>query len=141
MPEIGRAQRRFMVSVLNSIGLQARVKLVSLNDYFDSIKDPRNRAQVGYDNWIADYPSAGSFLPTLFSCRRVFNPSQFCAPSIDALFAAAEDAQAQNPGAATALWQKAERRLLAQAPLVPADNGKTVTFLGKGISNFQFHPE
>jgi len=141
MPEIGKAQGRFMVSVLNSIGLQARVKLVSLNDYFDSIKDPRNRAQVGYDNWIADYPSAGSFLPPLFSCRRVFNPSQFCDPSIDALFAAAEDAQAQNPGAATALWQKAERRLLAQAPLVPADNGKTVTFLGKGISNFQFHPE
>jgi len=143
MPGPGALQGRFMVSVLNSIGLRAHLKLIPLvpgySAYFNRISDPRSRAQIGYYNWLADYPSDGGFLPPLFSCNG--NASRFCDPAVDRLFVAAGKAQARNPGAAPALWQKAERAILLQAPLVPADNGKNIAFLAKGVGNFQYHPE
>jgi peptide/nickel transport system substrate-binding protein len=142
MPGPGRAEGRFMVSVLNRIGLRAQPKLVPLvhniGDYFGAIHTPNNHAQIGYDNWSADYPSDGGFLPSLLGCSG-FNGGFFCDRHVDGLFAAAE--RAQNPYDASALWRRAERAVLARAPIVPADNGKNVAFLAKGVGNFQFHPE
>jgi len=143
-PSPGVKQGRFMVRLLNSIGLQARLKVVSLapgiGNYFNRINDPRTRAQIGYFNWIADYPSDTGFLPPILSCASP-NPSEFCDPAIDRLFARAEAAQTHNPAAAPALWQKAERAVLAQAPVVPTDNPEGESFLAKRVGNFQFHPE
>ncbi|HJQ73553.1 MAG TPA: hypothetical protein VJ814_01610, partial [Gaiellaceae bacterium] len=144
MPSPGALTGRFMVRLLDSLGLRAHLKLVSIapgiGNYFQRVFDPRTRAQIGFDNWIADYPSAAGFLPPLFSCAQS-NASEFCDRGVDSLFAAAEAAQAQNPAAAPALWQKAERAVLAAAPAVPTDNGKNVAFVAKHVGNFQFHPE
>jgi peptide/nickel transport system substrate-binding protein len=144
MPAQGGAQGRFMVSLLNSIGLRAHLELVppgpDFSGYFRRVFDPRTRAQFGFEEWLSDYPSPGGFLPPLFSCGSN-NASEFCNPEIDRRFAAALKAQAQNPGAAPALWQGAERAVLAQAPVVPADNPKNVAFVAGGVGNFQYHPE
>jgi peptide/nickel transport system substrate-binding protein len=133
-----------MVSVLNSIGLHAHLKLIPLvpdiGASFSRIFDPRTRVQTAFLNWKADYPSVTGFLPPRFSCAQN-NASEFCDHAVDRLFTAAETAQAQNPGAAPALWQKAERAVLEQAPIVPRDNPENVAFVAKGIGNFQNHPE
>jgi len=144
VPTQGGPQGRFVVSVLNSIGLRAHLKLVppgpDFSAYFSRILDPRTRAQIGGLEWLSDYPSPGGFLPPLFSCTSG-NASEFCDPAIDRRFAAAERAQAQNPGAAPALWQDAERAVLAEAPVVPVDNPKNVAFVANGVGNFQYHPQ
>jgi YVTN family beta-propeller protein len=142
MPEPGAAPGNFMVSVLNSIGLRAHLKLIPLRqgigDYFSAVF--RAHPQMGYDNWIADYPSDGGFLPPVFSCRG-FNSRNFCDPAVDRLFTVAARAQAQNPYAAPALWRKAERAILSRAPIVPADNPQNVAFVAKRVGNYQYHPE
>jgi peptide/nickel transport system substrate-binding protein len=130
----------FMVHVLNAIGLRARVKPIDFKHYFERIGDPREHAQTGFNVWIADYPSETGFLPPIVSCV-VQNPSQFCDHAIDRLFARAEAVQVEHPGSASALWQKAERAVLAQAPIVPAVNGENVAFVAKRVGNFQYHPE
>jgi YVTN family beta-propeller protein len=137
MPSIGVTQGRFMARLLDSIGLQARVRTVKdFGAYFERVTNPGTHAQIGYGNWIADYPSVAGFLPPILSCAG--NPSQFCNTAIDRLFAKAE---AEDPAAALPLWQKAQQAIFAQAPIVPADNGEGVAFLAKRVRNFQSHPE
>ncbi len=144
MPSAGVVQGHFMVHLLNSIGLRARLNVVSIahgiNAYFQRIGDPRTRAQIGYSGWIADYPSDTGFLPPILSCTSN-NVSKFCDRAVDRLFAKAEAAQAENPAAAPAIWQQAERAVLLQAPLVPTDNGENVAFVAKHVGNFQYNPE
>jgi peptide/nickel transport system substrate-binding protein len=49
--------------------------------------------------------------------------------------------QAQDPAAASVIWQEIERVILAQAPLVPTANLQNVDFVSKRIRNYQFHPQ
>ena len=96
MPSLGVPQGHFMVHLLNSIGLRAHLKVISvasgLDTYFQRISDPRTRAQAGYYGWISDYPSDAGFLPPVFSCD-TGNASEFCSRGVDRLFAKAEAAQ------------------------------------------------
>ena len=60
---------------------------------------------------------------------------------MDRLFSQALAAQAANPAAASALWQRAERAILAQAPAVPMYNQQDVSFVSKRVGNFQYNPQ
>jgi YVTN family beta-propeller protein len=133
-----RQRGEYMASLLRSIGFRADVKAITPGapgpiSYFSAVADPRNRAQIGFGGWGADYPSAAGFIPPLLSCAGYVptspemssNLSGFCDPSIDAKMARATALQATNPPAGTLLWQQIERELLAQAPLVPTDNRRS----------------
>jgi YVTN family beta-propeller protein len=140
---------RYMVSVLASLGFRARLKTVNHPDaYFKTVSDSRVRAQAGWGAWLADFPSVASFIPPLLTCKAFVpalpgqtNLAEFCDRSIDAQIARAAAAQAQDPAAATVLWQKVERSLLAQAPLVPAYNRRNVDFVSKRVGNYQYNPQ
>ena len=147
-------QGRYVASFLRSIGLRARVEAVPIvNGRFDkytaTVADPRTRAQMGFNGWIADFPSAAGFIPPLLSCA-TFRPASpgeslnlagFCDPSIDAEMAHATALQAQDPPAATLLWQQIERELLAQAPLLPTTNSRHLDFVANRVGNYQYNPQ
>jgi YVTN family beta-propeller protein len=149
VPSPERISGRYVVSVLRSLGFRAGLKAVpGPGPYFKWVNDSRHGAQVGFDAWISDFPSPAGFLTPLFSCAAFApatndnsDPSGFCDPAVDRLLAQAESTQAQNPAAAIALWQQAERAILAQAPLVPLYNPRNVTFVSKRVGNFAYHPQ
>jgi ABC-type transport system substrate-binding protein len=95
------------------------------------------RAQTGYGGWAADYPSAVSFITPQFGCAAFVpaspqlssDPSEFCDRAIDAQMDRATALQAQDPPAATLLWQRIEREILAQAPVLPTYNPRNVDFV------------
>ena len=104
---------------------------------------------MGYMNWAADYPSAAAFIPPLLSCD-AFKPaspvqntnySGFCDHSIDAQMIHAAALQVDDPAAATKLWQRVERSILAQAPLLPVYNRSDVDFVSKRVGNYQYNPQ
>lgn len=140
---------RYMVSLLESLGFQARLKTV--NDptrYFNTVSDSRVRAQVGWGAWASDVPTVAGFIPPLLSCQAFVpaspgqsNLAQFCDRSIDAGIDRAAAAQVQDPASATALWQEVERSLLAQAPIVPTYNRKNIDFVSKRVRNYQYNPQ
>lgn len=145
-------QGRYLASVLDSLGYKAQVKSVSLTaglGYFGKIMDSRLRIQAGYVGWTAEYPSAVDFFRPLFSCRAFVpgdpqqntNAAGFCRPSIDAQMDHAAAVQAQDPPAGTVLWQRIERKLLAQAPMVPTSNVRNVDFVSKRLGNYQYNPQ
>ncbi len=144
---------QFMVSVLNSIGFRANLETIPLvpdaGRYFTRINDSRTQTQTGFYGWASDFPSDGGYLPPEFSCasfvaaspRSSQDPSEFCDRTVDRLFSRALAAQAANPAAAAALWQRAERAILAQAPVVPTYNQQDVSFVSKRVGNFQYNPQ
>jgi YVTN family beta-propeller protein len=146
-------QGRYMVSVLDSLGYRARLKTVQLvpdvSAYFNKILDSRLRVQTGYDGWVADFPSAGSFIHEQFSCaafvpgspQQTSDPTGWCNRSIDAQMDRAAAVQAQDPPAAALLWQRIERELLAQAIVVPTYNRGDVDLVSKRVGNYQYHPQ
>jgi YVTN family beta-propeller protein len=151
MPDVpaAAARGRFMIATLASLGYHGRLRLVPPGRYFPVVTDSRSRAQTGFSGWIADYPSETGFLKPLFICadftpaspEQSTDPSEFCDHRIDREIADATAEQAQNPPAATALWQKAERDILSLAPVVPTGNPRNVDFLSRRTGNYQFHPE
>ena len=142
-------QARYVVSVLNSIGYQAHLKAADSDTYFFRLSDSRLKIQMGYMNWASDYPSAAAFIPPLLSCAAFVpaspgqnsNYSGFCDHSIDAQMFHAAAVQVDDPAAATKLWQRVERSILAQAPLLPVYNRSDVVFVSKRVRNYQYNPQ
>jgi peptide/nickel transport system substrate-binding protein len=46
----------YLVSLLNRIGFRASEKVVTASDYWTTIGDPKTRAQIGFADWVQDYP-------------------------------------------------------------------------------------
>ena len=150
VPPPATVQGRFMVSVLKSLGYRARLHPVADPEkYFMFATDSRTRMQTGYYGWGSDFPSESSFIKSQFACSsfvpaspfRTTDPSGFCNHSIDRLLAHASAVQAVDPPAARALWQRAEREILALAPTVPTYNRQSVDLVAKRVGNYQFHPQ
>jgi YVTN family beta-propeller protein len=146
---------RYMASVLDSLGLRARVKAIPIDKekgirpYFAKVGDSRTKAQIGFGGWAADYPSAGGFLTPILGCAGFIpasgpqnsNLAEFCDHSIDAMMVRATALQTQDAPAATLLWQQIESKFLAHAPLVPTVNQRNVDFVSKRVGNYQYNPQ
>jgi YVTN family beta-propeller protein len=141
---------RYMVSLLDSLGFHASLRTVPAGEIFkyfiEDILNARKHIQTGYIGWNADYPSSLAFFQQQFSCAAFSsnpqtnsNASEFCDPRFDAELKHASLVQVLDPPAATLLWQKLERDLLTQAPMVPTYNGRAVVFVSKRVGNFQYH--
>jgi peptide/nickel transport system substrate-binding protein len=138
-----------MVSLLHAIGYRARLKVLPLNRYFEKVLDSRSRAQVGYWGWAAEFPSPIDVIQPVFGCAGFVpaspqlsrDPSGFCDRQIDAQMERAAALQAQDPSAANVLWQRIEREILAQAPMVPTSNRRSVDFVAKRVGHYEYHPQ
>jgi len=151
VPTTFAQQGRYMVSVLQSLGYQAQLRAVQLkpdpSTYYAKVLDSRERAQVGYFGWGADFTSPRDFIYP-FSCAAFVpnppqensNPAAFCDRSIDAKIARAVAVQAQAPPAATLLWQGIERDILAQSPVVPTSNVRGVDFVSSALATTSTTP-
>jgi peptide/nickel transport system substrate-binding protein len=153
-PEPAAIRARYVASVLELLDLRADVRTMPVDPktrlmpYFHQVSDSRNKVQIGYDGGLADYPSAAVFIPRAVSCDAFIpasplngNLAQFCDPAIDAKMTRATALQAQDPPAATLMWQEVERDLLAQAPLLPTDNRRAINFLSERVGNYQYNPQ
>jgi ABC-type transport system substrate-binding protein/DNA-binding SARP family transcriptional activator len=149
--EAFRGQARYMTSVLNAIGFHARAKVLPQNPaaYFQKINDSRTHAQIGWYGWVSDFPSESGFLAPMVRCSSfvradpndTYDASELCDPKVDRLIVAASAAKSQNPAAAPAIWQRAERQVLSDAPFVPTYNVQDVSLVSPRVGDFQYHPE
>ena len=123
---VERGPRAFMVSLPHSLGYRATLKVVngSFDAYYAQVADSRVGAQTGYIAYRGPCRPPFFFLPYFVSCAAFVpaspaqtNLSEFCDPSIDAQMAHASAVQAQDPPAATVLWQRVESALALQAPV------------------------
>jgi peptide/nickel transport system substrate-binding protein len=139
---------RYLITLLRNLGYRASVKMISGSSYFGAVKDSQNRAQIGEEGWLADYPAPSNFINSTLSCNS-FRPrsptnnnvSEFCSPAIDAQIAKALGDELTDPEGANQLWARIDRELADQAPWIPLMTPQNADFASTRVGNYQFHPE
>ncbi|MBO6091400.1 MAG: ABC transporter substrate-binding protein [Acetobacter sp.] len=127
---------------LEALGYKASVHNISPAIQFTFVQNTDNHVQISLGGWTADYPSASTFLMTLFSCES-FRPhsdnspnmSGFCSPTIDRMMNNALSQTLNNRAESNRLWAKVDRALMQQAPAVPLVQTRNVILLSKRVHN------
>jgi peptide/nickel transport system substrate-binding protein len=136
---------RQLVRVLEQLGFRPRLRVYkSLTGVFKAALDPRHPAQIGINGWIADFPEPASFVRTVLGCNEYVpgepglsgNFSRFCDPHLDAALDRARATGAVDGDT----WLGIERRIAAQAPIVPLVAHRQIAVTSRRAGNVQFHP-
>jgi peptide/nickel transport system substrate-binding protein len=135
---IGRRNGAYLVSVLRSLGYDARLETVP---HTGSAWRPDRQAGVG--GWSSDYPAAGQFFLPIFTCRSYspdpnvnVNTAGLCNRRIDAEINRARSLQVSDPPTASALWTKIDHEITDLAPWVVLRAGNAVDFTSQRVGNY-----
>jgi peptide/nickel transport system substrate-binding protein len=141
-----KAAGSYLVGLLNELGYRASLHVVSSDQLYASIGNPRNKTQISVgEGWGPDFPTPSSIFGPLLSCQSADEPSTtnwagFCDPHLDALASQARAAQLTDPAAARGLWAQADRIVTDQAPYVPFFNFSEAGVVSSRVGNYQQSP-
>jgi peptide/nickel transport system substrate-binding protein len=145
---VGRQTGLYMQSVLNDLGYEATLKVLSQSVEFTYIQNTKNKVQISYTQWFQDYPAPSNFLNVLFSCASFhegsdasINIAGLCDKGLDADLAQAMTTGVTDPAAAAKLWAAIDRRVIDLAPVAVMYNPKQLDFVSKRVGNFIFSGE
>lgn len=135
----------YLVSVLDRLGYRASMRVT--NDLYPTVANSRSHAQIGWFNWLADYPAPSDFISLLLTCRAFvpdsaanLNEAEFCEPKFDSAVRSASALEATDPGAASEAWARIDQRITDQAPWLPLYNPRLDILLSSRVGNYQYHP-
>ena len=138
---VGHQNGAYLVSVLRSIGYDARVEYVPHTPGNLTWRPDR---QAGVWGWGADYPSANNILLGFLCSSYTGNPgtnlnaAELCDRRLDAQVARARSLETTNPAAAAGAWHKADRMLTDKAPWVPMKVFVSTDFVGRRVGNYKY---
>jgi peptide/nickel transport system substrate-binding protein len=138
----------YVQSVLNDLGYQASVKLLSTNVQFTYIQNTSNKVQISSTTWYQDYPAPSNFLNVLFSCAN-FHPGSdasiniagVCDKGLDADLTKAMNTALTDPTGAATQWAAIDRKVVDLSPVAVMFNPKLLDFVSKRVGNFIFSGE
>jgi peptide/nickel transport system substrate-binding protein len=139
---------RYVVSVLDQLGYRASLQVVRPpKTPYEVMGNPRSRTQIGWVSWSEFFSASPSDFVNDLSCD-AFSPrsstnanvDEFCSPRIDAQVRRASELLAQNPAAAADAWNRVDRELADEAPLVPLFNTRGLVLLSGRVGNYEYHP-
>ncbi|MDX6481640.1 MAG: hypothetical protein QOG85_2150 [Gaiellaceae bacterium] len=133
----------YLRSLLRDLGYDARIHVVTPEEYGRQNMDPGYKWQVQSTGWNADWPAASNFFSflTCASFRRSAsnaNFPEFCDHSLDAQIAHAQSLQLTNPQAAAEIWARVDRSLVDQAPVVPLLTPQSVDLVSARVGNYVY---
>ena len=137
-----RAVGTYVLSVLQDLGYDARLRVLSGNLQFTYIQNSANHVQISLTPWYADYPGATDFLPLLFGCASYhpgsdgsINFSGLCDPALDARMQAVADS------ADPAGWAAIDREITDRAAFAVLFNPRYVDVTSRRVRGFFYHEQ
>jgi len=130
--------RRF-VELLDRLGFDAELKVVTDDRYYAATSDPSQHVQIGYVAFAPDYLAESGFIPAL-TCPPSGTGPRFCDPTIERRIEQATSMQATDPAASHDLWSDLEHDLVDLAPWVPLGNTVHTSLASERLGNYQYHP-
>jgi peptide/nickel transport system substrate-binding protein len=130
---------RYIVKVLNEIGLDAELKKLPPNKYVDAISAGKPQAYIW--GWGLDYAHAGNFISTVFRCKALGNVSGLCDRSLDSAMDDAAGLQATDPAAANRAWIAIDHQLVKDAIWAPLTNPLRAYAFSARTENIQVNPQ
>ncbi|WP_419728218.1 ABC transporter substrate-binding protein [Lichenicola sp.] len=130
-------------NTLRAIGYDADVKPIAFAIQFTYIQNTNNKVQISLTDWNADYPAASDFLTALFGCEN-FHPGSdssvniagYCSKPVEDVLNQAALTSVTDKKAGDALWAKADRMLMQDAPAAPLITWKKIELVSKRLGNF-----
>ena len=132
----------YLVSVLNSLGYNARRKAYKTINAFHAVRD-RGLAEIAPAGSGADFPAPSGFFTDLLSCGTARNPAlnraAFCDRKIDREIDRARTLATGSQAAALA-WSRIDHDVMQEAPWIPIAAGTEVDLISRRVGNYQFNP-
>ena len=121
-------------SQLEEAGFEVKVKGYAFEPYLKRLRDGDHRFfRFG---WIAEFPVPDVFLSSLFEGQSPDNQTAFQNQKVDALL---REAHAEkDPEKRLNLYLKAERKILAEVPVVPIGSFVIHWVAGPGVEGLEF---
>jgi peptide/nickel transport system substrate-binding protein len=134
----------YLQDVLKQIGLDAKLEAVNGAVFFQSVGNQRTRAQIGFANWIADFPHPANFLFVMdgdaIQPTNNQNVGNVDDPELNGLIDEVDRLPASKAVEAAA---KADRRIMEEALAAPFGSERVSTFFSERM-DFEhcsrFHP-
>ncbi|MBA3615467.1 MAG: ABC transporter substrate-binding protein [Rubrobacteraceae bacterium] len=123
---------------LSDVGIEMDLHSVSFSEWID--KGEFGQTQTGMSGWSQDYPDPSNFLDVLFSSDQIpaNNWGHYSNPTVDKELNQAITMEDQSQR--LALYQKTQKQILADDPIVPLWNEKKAYFRNPDIQGIRFHP-
>jgi peptide/nickel transport system substrate-binding protein len=146
--DVHKAVGEYFVGLLDKLGYKASPQFLSADIQYPYVQNSKNKVQMGWSDWFADYPAASDFLDILLGCGS-FHPNsnsspniaQFCDKGIQSQMQKASTTALGDTNAANVMWQQVDHATVDQAPWVPIVNPKMLDFTSKRVKGFQFSPQ
>ena len=139
---VQRAIGTYVLSVLQQLGYDARLRVLSGNLQFTYIQNTDNHVQISLTPWYADYPGATDFLPLLFGCASFhagsdssINFAGLCDPALDARMQAVADSG--DPAG----WAAIDREITDRAAYAVLFNPRYIDVTSRRVHGFFYHEQ
>ena len=131
---------RYIVGVLNDLGLRANLKIVhDFDEYYEAIY--AKGVQAYLSAWVSNFPGAGGFIDDDFRCGVPGTAPILCTESLETQIEHAQQLQATDPAASNRAWIEIEHRLVEEAVWAPLTNGVRAYIFSARTENVQVHPQ
>ena len=123
---------------LSEIGIKARIRTVSFSEYLSQTKS--GKTDAGLANWYQDFPDPSDFLDILFNSNQIpaNNYARYSNPEIDKELKEAQ--YMLNHDKRLGLYQKIQKRILSENPIVPLYYPVEYDFVSPKVGGFKVHP-
>jgi peptide/nickel transport system substrate-binding protein len=146
--DVHKAVGEYFVGLLDKLGYKATPQFLSADIQYPYVQNSKNKVQIGWSDWFADYPAPSDFLQILLSCDS-FHPNsnsspniaQFCEKGIEAKMAEAGNTALEDPTASNQMWTGVDRDVTDEAPWVALVNTRMLDFTSARVKGFQFSPQ
>lgn len=121
-----------------NLGVDVRIRQMDSRSLFDQLGRARDRFQVVWLGWIADYADPQNFIDVLFHGKSTENHWQYVNPEVDRLV---ERARGERDHATRMrLYQEAETLVLKDAPIVPLWHSKRYVLVKPYVQGYSPSP-
>jgi peptide/nickel transport system substrate-binding protein len=128
----------YLVSVLKRLGFRAHERLVTASDYWATLGERSTRAQIGFADWVQDYPHPLDWFGVLLNGQRITpthndNYANLNVPWVNRVI----DALTRKPKLTPKVnrrWAEFDRQVMRLAPWAPFLNREGIDFFSARVA-------
>lgn len=132
------AQAQAIEQSLSKVGIKVTINAEDSTSYSADATQGDGDYDLVLSSWQPDYPSAYGNIQPLFDSSQIgngnYNLAHYSNPDVDAMIQDA--ARTVDPEAAQKLWVEVDKKIMADAPVVPLIYTKNSFMYGSKVQNF-----
>ncbi len=128
---------KYLVTVLDKLGFRAQENIVTASDYWSTLSEPSTKAQIGFADWVQDYPHPLDWFGVLLDGRQTTAAGSDNYAHFDVPWVTREiESLTRQPKLTPALdgrWRRLDRRVMELAPWAPFLNREEIDFFSARV--------